>query len=168
LRELRYKNVFNLADVEFAVMETTGDISVLLKSDKKPVTPHDLQKKVAPISESQTVILDGTILDDSLAGMGLNREWLKVNLSNLGISVDNVFICQVDSSGDLYLDLFDDKIQIVEPKVKELLYANIEKIQADFIAFSIDTDNLEAKQMYERNAKKIKKIMDKLEPYLLR
>ena len=39
LRELRGKNVFQLADVEFAMMETTGEINVLLKSDKKPATP---------------------------------------------------------------------------------------------------------------------------------
>lgn len=42
LRELRYKNVFNLADVEFAVMESIGDINIVLKSDKKPVTAKDL------------------------------------------------------------------------------------------------------------------------------
>ena len=39
LRELRYKDAFNLADVEFAVLENTGDINVFLKSDKKPVLP---------------------------------------------------------------------------------------------------------------------------------
>jgi uncharacterized membrane protein YcaP (DUF421 family) len=47
LQELRSKKAFNLADVEFAVMETTGDINVSLKADKKPVTSYDLGKKVA-------------------------------------------------------------------------------------------------------------------------
>lgn len=42
LRELRSKNAFSLADVEFAVMESTGDVNVFLKSDKKTVTAHDL------------------------------------------------------------------------------------------------------------------------------
>jgi len=45
LQGLRSKNAFNLADVEFAVMETTGDINISLKSDKKPVTSYDLGKK---------------------------------------------------------------------------------------------------------------------------
>ena len=111
LRDLRSKNIFNLADVEFAVMESTGEINALLKSDKKPITPHDLQRKVAPLSESQTVILDGNILDEPLSTKGLNREWLKVQLSNSGVSLDNVFIGQVDSSGDLFMDLFDDSIE---------------------------------------------------------
>jgi len=168
LRELRTKNAFSLADVEFAVMEATGEVNVLLKSDKKPVTPHDLKQKVAPNSEPQTVILDGNILDEPLSTIGLNREWLKVQLSNSGVSLDNVFIGQVDSSGDLFIDLFDDSIQVQKPQVKELLYATISKAQADLLGFSLETDNLEAKQMYSENANKIKKVMDRLEPYLLR
>jgi uncharacterized membrane protein YcaP (DUF421 family) len=168
LRELRTKNAFNLADVEFAVMEATGEVNVLLKSDKKPITAHDLNQKVAPTSEPQTVILDGTILDEPLSTIGLNREWLKVQLSNAGVSIDNVFIGQVDSSGDLFTDLFDDSIQVPQPQVKELLYATISKVQADLLSFSLETNNPEAKEMYSEDAKKIKKVMDKLEPYLLR
>jgi uncharacterized membrane protein YcaP (DUF421 family) len=168
LRELRSKNAFNLADVEFALMEATGEVNVLLKSDKKPVTARDMKTKVAPLSEPQTVILDGNILDEPLSTMGLSRQWLKVQLSNSGVSLDNVFIGQVDSSGDLSIDLFDDSIQVMQPQVKEMLYASISKVEADLLSFSLDTDNLTAKEMYSDNAKKIKKVMDKLEPYLLR
>jgi uncharacterized membrane protein YcaP (DUF421 family) len=168
LRELRSKNAFNLADVEFAVMESTGEVNVLLKSDKKPVTSHDLQRKVAPLSEPETVILDGNILDESLKNRGLDREWLKVQLSGLGVSLDNVFIGQVDSSGDLFIDIFDDSIQITQPQVKELLYASISKVQSDLLTFSLETDDLKMRKMYSNNANQIKKMMDKLEPYLLR
>lgn len=168
LRELRSKNAFNLADVEFAVMESTGDINVLLKSDRKPITAKDLQRKVAPWSQPQTVILDGNILDDSLTDMGLDREWLKVQLSTSAVSLDNVFIGQVDSSGDLFIDLFDDSIEVTQPKVKEMLYASISKIQADLLCFSLETEDMKTRRMYLNNANKLKKIMDKLEPYLLR
>ena len=168
LRDLRSKNIFNLTDVEFAVMESSGEINALLKSDKKPITPHDLQRKVAPLSESQTVILDGNILDEPLSTKGLNREWLKVQLSNSGVSLDNVFIGQVDSSGDLFMDLFDDSIQLPQPKVKEMLYASISKVQADCLSFLLETEDLKAKEMYSNNATKLKKMMDELEPYLLR
>lgn len=149
-------------------MEYTGDINVLLKSENKPITPHDLEWKVSPSSESETVILDGNMLDESLSNLGLNRDWLNVQLSNSGVSIDNVFIGQVDSSGDLFLDLFDDSIEVPQPKVKELLYASISKIYADFLSFSLDTDDLKAKQMYSKNANILKQLMDKLEPYLLR
>lgn len=168
LQEMRSKKTFNLADVEFAIMETTGDINVSLKADKKPVTSYDLGKKVASKSESQTVILDGNMLNEGLTNIGLNQGWLKTQLENKGVALENVFIGQVDSSGDLYLDLFDDLIQVPKSQVKEMLYASIQKSQADLMSFALETKNEAAKSMYLNNADKLKKIMYKLEPYLLR
>lgn len=167
LRELRSKNVFKLADVEFAVMESTGEVNVLLKSDKKPVTPYDLERKVAPASEPQTIILDGNVLDESLSNRGLNRNWLNKELQKVGVSIDNVFIGQVDSLGDLYLDLYDDVVQPPEPKVRELLYANLGKVHGDLLKFALETQDENAKAMYSKNADVIKNLMDKLRPYLL-
>ena len=168
LREMRYKKAFNLADVEFAVMETTGDINISLKSDKKPVTPYDLGKKVAPKTEPQTVILDGNVLNEGLVNAGLNHGWLSTQLENKGVSLENVFLGQVDSSGDLYVDLFDDMIQVPKTQIKEMLYASLQKSQADLMSFYLDTDNKEAKSMYLKDAEKLEKILKKLEPYLLR
>lgn len=168
LRELRYKNAFNLADVEFAVMEDTGDINVFLKSDRKPVSSHDLGIRTAPQAEPQTVILDGNILNEPLASLGFNREWLGIQLETTGVSLDNVFIGQVDSSGDLYLDLFDDSVQLPQPKVKEMVYANFEKIQADLTTFALETQNEAAKRMYSKHAKTLEQLREQLKPYLLR
>lgn len=168
LRELRSKGIFNLADVEFAVMETTGEINALLKSDKKPITPVDMGIKTAPHTAPQTVILDGNIMDEALANVGLNQDWLLLQLEHAGISLKNVFIAQVDSSGDLYLDLFDDVIQIPQPKNKEMLYANLNKSQSDFLKYSLETENKNARSMYAANADKLQNIVKKLEPYLLR
>ncbi|MCT4606855.1 MAG: DUF421 domain-containing protein [Marinisporobacter sp.] len=167
LRELRSKNSFNVADVEFAVMESTGEMNILLKSDKKPVTAYDLEKNIANQKEPQTVILDGNILDESLRNRGLNRGWLKMQLASLGVSLDNVFIGQIDMSGDLYVDLFDDTVQIAQPKIKELLYANLEKCQADLLTFSLETENKEAKAMYKKDADELEGVIKKLKPYLL-
>lgn len=168
MQELRSKNAFNLADVEFALMETTGDINVSLKSDKKPVTAYDLGKDVGPKSESQAVILDGNIMNEALTNIGLNQDWLKVELEKKGVDLENVFIGQVDSSGDLYVDLFDDMIQVPKSQVKEMIYSNIEKTQSDLMSFYLETENKEAKAMYLKNAEKLKRIMKRLEPYLLR
>jgi uncharacterized membrane protein YcaP (DUF421 family) len=168
LRELRSKNIFNLNEVEFAVMETTGEINVLPKSDNQPLTPLDLDQKVAPKAESQTVILDGNILDESLAGMGLDRNWLNLQLERLGVALNNVFLGQVDSSGDLYIDLFNDAIILPKPKVKELLYANLEKIQADLTTFSLETESQDARTMYKNYAVELEKLLERIKPYLLR
>jgi uncharacterized membrane protein YcaP (DUF421 family) len=168
LRALRTKNAFNLVDVEFAVMETTGDVNVFLKSDKNPITSHDMEIKVAPQSEPQTIILDGNILNEPLSSLGLNKEWARIQLENAGVSLDNVFIGQVDSSGVLFLDLFDDSIELPQPKVKEMIYANLEKSEASLTTFSLETQNEYAKIMYTKNAEKLKQLMNKLKPYLLR
>ncbi|AGF58084.1 uncharacterized membrane protein YcaP (DUF421 family) [Clostridium saccharoperbutylacetonicum] len=168
LQEMRSKKAFNLADVEFALMETSGDISVSFKADKKPVTPHDLGKNVSSTAEPQTVILDGNILNEGLVNAGLNHGWLNTQLENKGIALENVFLGQVDSSGDLYVDLFDDMIQIPKTQVKEMLYASLQKAHADLITFSLDTDDKPAKTMYLQNAQKLENVIKNLEPYLLR
>ncbi|MBZ9607571.1 DUF421 domain-containing protein [Clostridium estertheticum] len=168
LQELRSKKAFDLADVEFAVMETTGDINVSLKADKKPVTSYDLGIKVASKAESQTVILDGNMLNEGLTNIGLSKGWLKTELENKGVALENVFIGQVDSSGDLYLDLFDDLIQVPISQIKEMLYASIQKSQADLMSFALETETDEAKSMYLKNAENLEKVMKKIKPYLLR
>ncbi|MBU3093866.1 DUF421 domain-containing protein [Clostridium sp. CF011] len=168
LQELRSKKAFDLADVEFAVMETTGDINVSLKADKKPVTSYDLGIKVASKAESQTVILDGNMLNEGLTNIGLSKGWLKTELENKGVAIENVFIGQVDSSGDLYLDLFDDLIQVPKSQIKEMLYASIQKSQADLMSFALETETEEAKSMYLKNAENLEKVMKKIKPYLLR
>ncbi len=168
LEQMRSKNAFNLADVEFAVMETNGDINVNLKADKKPVTSYDLGKKVAPKAEPQTVILDGNILNEGLINAGLNHGWLTTQLKTKGVTLENIFLGQVDSSGDLYVDLFDDMIQVPKTQVKEMLYTSIRQSQADLMSFSLDCDDEAAKNMYSESAKKLNKILHKLEPYLLR
>jgi hypothetical protein len=123
---------------------------------------------VAPQAEPQTIILDGNALDEPLGSLGLNREWLRIQLENTGVSLDNVFIGQVDSSGDLYLDLFDDSIASPQPKVKEIIYANLEKSHASLMSYALETKDNGAKAMYQRDAERLKQLMDKLEPYLLR
>jgi len=168
LKELRSKNIFNLADVEFAIMETTGEINAILKAEKKPLTPKDFGKKVSSKTEPQTVILDGVIINEGLTNMGLNQDWLSTELKNKGVTLDNVFIGQVDSSGDLYLDIFDDNIEVPKSQVKEMLYANIQKVQADLQSFALETNNKKAKVMYLKNAEKLKKVMENIESYLLR
>ena len=70
LELLRKDNVFQVADVEFAVLETTGDLSVLLKKENQPLTAKDLNMTVASIKEPQTIIMDGEILDEPLATSG--------------------------------------------------------------------------------------------------
>lgn len=167
LRQLRSKNVFSVADVEFAVLEPTGEINPLLKSDKQPVTAKDLGEKVATQVEPQTIILDGKIMDEPLSTLGLSRQWLEIEIDKMGISPENVFVCQVNSFGEIYVDLFNDALQLPKPKVRELLYANLSKAVADLYTFSMDTQDKNAKKTYYQDAEKLEELLVKLRPMLL-
>jgi uncharacterized membrane protein YcaP (DUF421 family) len=166
LELLRRKDVFQVADVEFAVLEPTGDLSVLLKKENQPVTRKDLGLISPNEKETQTVIMDGEILDESLSNAGRNRRWLETELDKLNVSIENVYLAQVDTYGQLTVDLFDDKLKVAAPQEKPLLLAMIKKCQADLELFSLSTDSEKAKKMYHYNALKVEKVMNKLTPYL--
>lgn len=163
---LRQKGIFRVADVEFAVLEPRGNLSTLLKKENRPLTPKDLQMKTPREKEPQTVIMDGKILDEALRSSGKSREWLELELAKLAVTLDNVFLGQVDSYGELTVDLYDDKIQVPSPQQRPLLLAMLKKTQADLELFSMQTESNEAKAMYQKNAGHVQNVINKLEPYL--
>lgn len=165
---LREKNVFNYADVEFAVLEPTGDVNVLLKKEKQPVTAKALGISVIEESVPQTVVLDGNIMDEALTAMGLNRNWLLTEVNKAGVALENIFIAQADSTGQIYLDLFDDAIKIPKPAIREMTLATIKKCQADCELFALGTKAATAKTMYGEAAATLKGITKELEPLLQR
>lgn len=163
---LRGKNVFRLADVEFASMESDGQLSVLLKREKRPVTPSDLGIRTVNEVEPQTVIIDGNIMHEPLATIGLNPQWLLTELEKIGVSVENVFLGQVDAYQQLYVDLYDDQIKVPAPQGKALLYATLKKNQADLELFALATRNPEAKEMYGSCSRQMEQMIERLHPVL--
>lgn len=163
---LRKKNVFKTADVEFAVLEPNGDLSVLLKKENQPLTPKDMNIKVANEKVPQTVIMDGKILDNALSEVNKNRQWLEVELEKLGVTLQNVFIGQVDSYGQLTVDVYDDKLKVPSPQQKPLLMSMIKKSQADLQSFALQTNSKKDQNMYMKNSKKLQEAIDLLTPYL--
>lgn len=166
LEQLRKKSIFQAAQVEFAVIEPDGEINALLKKEYQPITPSSLGVKVAPEQEPQTVIVDGNIMDEPLATSGYSRQWLHTELEKLGVSLDNVNIAQVDSFGQLYVDLYDDMVQIPEPQERASLYAQLKKCEADLELFALSTDEAEAKQMYGECSEKLLTVITQMKPLL--
>lgn len=109
---LREKNVFNIADVEFAVAEPNGELSVLLKSQKRPVTPEDLQIPTKYEGMSTELVMDGVVIKQNLVQNGLTEEWLFGELEKRGITkIENVTLATLDTQGNLYVDLRRDVIE---------------------------------------------------------
>ncbi|WP_071459594.1 DUF421 domain-containing protein [Bacillus massilinigeriensis] len=105
---LRKKGVFDYGDVELAVLEPKGDLSVLLKRNKQPLTPGDFNMHLEKEKETHIIIMDGYILDGPLMDAGRSKKWVYDKLGKKGISVKDVFIGQVDNEGKMEIDLYDD------------------------------------------------------------
>lgn len=159
---LRSKDVFDISTVEFALLEANGDFSALLKKEYQPVTPKDLNMPIASVKEPQMIIMDGKILDEPLSTIGLNRNWLKTELEKLGILLENVFLGQANSNGELSVDLYDDKLKVPSPQEKPLMLATLKKCQADLEVFALSTESKEAKAMYRKNSEKLQKAIDEV------
>ncbi|MBM7855296.1 uncharacterized membrane protein YcaP (DUF421 family) [Desulfohalotomaculum tongense] len=103
LEQLRVKNVPNIADVEFAILETSGDLSVIPKSQKRPVIPEDLNISTTYEGLPTTLIIDGLVLRENLAKCSLNEEWLQSELEKLGVKdVKDVLFASLDTGGRLF------------------------------------------------------------------
>ncbi|MCS3600247.1 uncharacterized membrane protein YcaP (DUF421 family) [Bacillus sp. JUb91] len=124
LELLRGNGAFSIAEVEFAVLEPSGELNVLLKKDSQPLTAKNLGLKVPNEKEPQNVIMDGNVLDEPLSASGHNRAWLHSELEKLGIVIENVFLGQIDSYGQLTIDIYNDKLQMHSPQNKPLLLAS--------------------------------------------
>jgi Protein of unknown function (DUF1657)/Protein of unknown function (DUF421) len=148
------------------LLEPNGELSVLLKKENRPLTPKDLNIPVAHEKEPETVIMDGTIINDSMAAARKDRKWLHMELDKLGVTLENVFLGQINSYGELTVDLYDDKINVPSPETRPLLMASMKKCQADLELYALATESEKAKAMYEKNAKKIEQAISTLTPFL--
>ncbi|RJX26501.1 MAG: DUF421 domain-containing protein [Dethiobacter sp.] len=113
--QLRQKNVFNILDVEYAILETSGELSVMLKNTKRSVTPEDLNLNPAYENIPAPLVLDGEVLPENLEYLGLSRIWLEDELKRYGLELKNVLYASMDCQGKLYIS---EKLAPVKTKNK--------------------------------------------------
>lgn len=80
----RQEGYFNLNDIQTAVFEYNGKLSILPVSTKRPLNPEDMKLNPQPEHIGTEIIMDGRILDENLKRKGLNVEWLKKEMANQG------------------------------------------------------------------------------------
>ncbi|GAB6155645.1 DUF421 domain-containing protein [Desulfosporosinus burensis] len=103
LEELRLKNVPNIADVEYAILENNGQVSVIPKSQKRPTIPEDFQ--ITPPVEGLplALILDGKLNQRNLVQSNKDLAWLKSELQKqMILRIEDVLLASIDSSGKLF------------------------------------------------------------------
>ena len=103
LEQLRAKNFPNVEDVEFAILETSGDVSVIPKSQRRPVNPADLSLATKYEGLPLDLIVDGEVNQDNLRRAGLDENWLHGQLARFGLAgPGEVFFASLDTQGHLY------------------------------------------------------------------
>ena len=109
LVQLREKNIENVADVEFAILETSGKLSVFPKPDHQPITKGDLQMQGKNYNGLPIpLVADGQILKKNLTKIQKNTSWLEERLTKEGYDkLDDIYFLSVDHNGRFYIDLKD-------------------------------------------------------------
>lgn len=108
LTECRTSGYFYLSDIQSAIFETNGKVSFIPVSDKRPVTPQDLNLTVAKEAPVANVIMDGHIMQENLKHTGNNEAWLQKQLHARGVShVKDVFLatCDCNNTLEVYVKL---------------------------------------------------------------
>ena len=106
LEELRQQSICDLSTVKYAVLETSGQLSVLLYPQHQPLTPYAVAtpQDEDSVSLPEVIISDGRLLKENLHRMGYEENWLRTQLKNSGVSrPDNVFLLTVDDAGQVVL-----------------------------------------------------------------
>ena len=98
----RQQGYFNLNDIQTAVFEFNGKLSILPISKKRPANPEDLNLSPAPEYIQTEVVMDGRILDENLKRMGLDDKWLQKQLTAQGYrKPQEVFLALCDENKQL-------------------------------------------------------------------
>ena len=100
--KLRSNNVMNIGDVEFAILETSGDISVIQKPNKRTTTPEDFN--IMPDYEGMTynLVIDGKILNGNLKLIDKNYDWLKKQTQKFQMIPEEALIVTINEKGNIY------------------------------------------------------------------
>jgi uncharacterized membrane protein YcaP (DUF421 family) len=100
---LRQKDVFEISQVSYAIFETNGQISVLLKPENMNATAGDLNLRPQDEGMPFAVICDGTVIEDAVEQSGIERSKIKSAVSSAGMEISEVLIMTVTPHGKTYI-----------------------------------------------------------------
>lgn len=108
--QVRLKGIHDIADVEVAILESNGELSVIPKSQKRPVTPADLGIETRYEGLPHILILDGQVLKRELEEIKLDEAWLNKELKRLGVEggPESVLFASINTEGELYFQVREE------------------------------------------------------------
>jgi uncharacterized membrane protein YcaP (DUF421 family) len=113
--QLRDKGAFNFGEIEFAILEPHGQLSVLKKTQNQPITPQDLKMSTHYKGISTEIIKDGDIIEQNLKQNNLTFSWLYNELKGQNIEkLKDVTYAALNTDGTLFIDMKDDEIEYLQ------------------------------------------------------
>ncbi|MBY0149144.1 DUF421 domain-containing protein [Neobacillus niacini] len=164
---LREKDAFKLDEVEMAILETNGQISVLKKPEYQSLTPSDIGLSMEEDHAPSLIIIDGTLLLKRLNYLNYSEDWLLSEIKKQGANkIEDVFLAQINSDGSVYVDLYQDEKKNQQEKRKPDIAAKLRRVQADIESIASQTKDKNAKKMYFNQSKELESMIKKINPYL--
>lgn len=118
LEEVRAKGYFDLSQVEYAIMEADGQLSILPKSKYRPLTPDDMNIKVSYEGLCANVIIDSKIMEENLKIMSKDEKWLRKELKVKGYKdLDKILLVTLDENEKL--TIYEKNVKIASKNVLE-------------------------------------------------
>ncbi|MBQ6860967.1 MAG: DUF421 domain-containing protein [Clostridia bacterium] len=102
LEQIRIVGYQDIRDVDYAILETSGQISVIPKREKMNVTCEDLKIKNEYVGFPRIVVMEGKVYPQNLEMLGLNKVWLKNKLKEDNVNLEEIFILVVDESNEIF------------------------------------------------------------------
>ncbi len=97
LEQCRISGYFDVSQIEYAVVEANGKLSILPKAEYQPVTPKDMNLKVDPVRLVANLIVDGRVMKNALEYMHKDEQWLQKELKVKGYtSYENILLATLD------------------------------------------------------------------------
>ena len=106
---LRGNNVINLGDVEYAILETSGQVTVIQKPDKRNTIPQDFN--IMPEYEGipYDLVVDGKIMTENLKEIGKNYNWLKKQVEKFNMKPEEALVVTIDGKGQIFCQRKEEK-----------------------------------------------------------
>lgn len=102
---LRQQGILDPAEVQYAILETTGDLSVIKKADYQPLTKSDFNIHLPDPSFPVELIMDGIVIERNLRRQNRSQDWLEKQLAEKNISdISQVTYAGIDSKGKLFVN----------------------------------------------------------------
>lgn len=99
---LRSNNIFNIGDVEYAILETSGQITVIPKPEKRNVVISDFNIEPEYEGISYDLVIDGVIMKENLRKLGKEEKWLEKEVAKFKIKTKDALVVTIDGKGNFY------------------------------------------------------------------